>query len=64
MKKMLIAIVASAVISLMVAAGGLTDVSVTEDGCLVGEMPVCAPPDPLTICRDDVGRVQCVKEPT
>jgi hypothetical protein len=57
-------IVASAVIALMVAAGGLAEVPVTDEGCLIGEAGLCTPPDVLTICREVGGQRQCVKEPT
>lgn len=62
--EVVIAIVASAVITMMVAAGGLADLAVTDESCLLGQEAVCAPPDVLTICRDDGGRLHCVKEPT
>jgi hypothetical protein len=62
--EVVVAIVASAVISLMVAAGGLSDLAVTDEACPVGQEAICAPPDVLTICRNDGGRLQCVKEPT
>jgi hypothetical protein len=58
------AIVASAVIALMVAAGGLAEVAVTDEGCLIGESGACTPPDVLTICTEVGGRRHCIKEPT
>ena len=57
------AIAASTVISLMVAAGGLAAVPVTDDGCLVGDTGPCTPPDPLTICRESGGQLRCLREP-
>ena len=57
-------ILASVVIALMVAAGGLAEVAVTDEGCLIGQAGVCTPPDPLTICQEREGRRHCVKEPT
>lgn len=58
------AIVASTVIAVMVAAGGLADVPVTDEGCPLGQEAICVPPDVLTICREVGGQRYCVKEPT
>jgi hypothetical protein len=52
------------VIALMVAAGGLAEVAVTDEGCLIGAAGVCTTPDVLTICQENEGRRHCVKEPT
>jgi hypothetical protein len=62
--EVLVTFVASAVIAVMVAAGGFADVPVVDEACATVAPDVCAPPDVLTFCRESNGQKVCVKEPT
>jgi len=61
--KILVAIGASLVVALMVAAGGVAAARDIADAALTGERATIEP-DPLTICRSIKGQTVCVREPT
>jgi hypothetical protein len=59
-----VAIVASTVIALMVAAGGFADIPALDEACASVTPDVCAPPDVLTFCRESNGQKICITEAT
>lgn len=59
---MLVSIVASAIIALMVAAGGAALSRLPAD--VEAEAPVLDSLDPLTVCHDDGERVRCIRVET
>ena len=58
-----VAIGASLIMALMVAAGGAAAARNSADEALAGE-PATIVPDPLTTCRSVNGQTVCVREPT
>jgi hypothetical protein len=61
--EILVAVGASLVMALMVAAGGVAATHTIADEALAGE-PAMIKPDLLTSCRSVNGQMVCVREPT
>jgi hypothetical protein len=61
--EILVAVVASAIVVWMVAAGGVSAAPDTDVPCLPGGVATCEP-DPLIICHEIGGWTSCVREAT
>jgi hypothetical protein len=57
-------IAASAIMALMVAAGGTAMAPMPSDAAFQAETPEIDRPDPLTVCRVDGDLIICVREET